>query len=121
MKTKRREVGTCPKNVLVIFLFVLLIIFLFIPYSSVHIRYKLDAYSLIKYKTTTHQSGYMFLFQYLKLKSNGISQSEADQDLYSFKTNLFLTEIGLLILLTILDYFVFCILLRRRRTGNKRE
>lgn len=121
MNTKRRATGTCLKNVLVIFIFLIFAILLFIPYRSIHIRYRLDAHSLIKYKTTTYRNGYMFIFKYFNLRSRGISQPESDQDSYFFNTNLFLAEIGMFIFLAILDYFVFCFLLRKRRTGKKLE
>lgn len=88
---------------------------MFIPYRSTHIKYKVDPHSLVKYKMTTRQSGYMFVFKYLKLKSNKISNPGTDQDSYFLNRDLFLIEMNIVIVLALFDYFLFCVFLRKKK------
>ncbi len=106
---------SCTRKILFIIGLFSILIILFIPYKSVHIKYKLDPHSLANYKITTHQSGYLFVFTYLKLKSSEISDPGTDQDFYSLNKPLFLIEIIILIVLAPLDYVLFCIILKKRK------
>ena len=97
-------------------------VFLFIPYRSVYVTYKIEPHSLVKYKMTTHRSGYMFLFRFLKLKSNTGSERSvpgtekgADQDFYFLNKTLFVIEVMILIVLAPLDYVLFCITLKKNK------
>lgn len=78
---------------------------------------------MAKYKITAHKTGYMFVFKYLKLKSNKRpvqrSVPGTDQDSYFFNKTLFLIEMIIIIVLALFDYFIFCIVLRKRKLGQK--
>ena len=98
----------------------MLLVFLFVPYKSVHVKYKLNSYSLLNYKTTAHKSGYMFVLKYLKLKSNEIANPEksvpgTDYDSYVLNKTLFLIELIIVIVLAPMDYILFCLVLRKRK------
>ena len=110
----------CTRKILLIFGFLLLLIFLFVPYRSTHIKFKTDYYSLANYKITTHQSGYMFVFKYLMLRSQKMSiprESDpgVDQDSYVLNKTLFFIELIIVIVLAPIDYFLFCVALRRKK------
>ena len=106
---------SCTRKILLIFGFMLLLILLFIPYRSTHIKYQINPHSLANYKITTHQKGYMFVFKYLKAKSNEISDPENDQDIYSLNNTVFLIEIFIIIILGPFDYFLFCEVLKKKK------
>jgi hypothetical protein len=114
---------SCPRKILLIFGILLIFAFLFIPYRSTHVKYKTDYYSLAKYKLTTHKSGYMFVFKYLKLKSNKRSipgtEKGIDQETYVLNKTMFLIEMIIVVVLAPLDYFIFCVVLRKRKLGQK--
>ncbi len=110
---------SCTKNIIFIFGFLLVFVLLFIPYRSTHIKFKLDPHSLTTYKMTTHKSGYLLVFKYFKLKSNKKSVPGTDLDSYAFNKTLFLVEIIILIVLASFDYFLFCIVFRKRKSGQK--
>ena len=109
----------CTRNILLIFGLISIFVFLFIPYRSTHVKYKLDSYSLAKYKITSHQNGYMFVFKYFKLKSNKRSVPGTDQDSYFLNKILFLIEMIIVIVLALFDYFIFCATLKKRKSGRK--
>jgi len=110
---------SCTRKILLVFGLILIFVFLFIPYRSTHIKYRVDSHSLAKYKITAHKSGYMFVFKYLKLKSNKRSVPGTDQDSYFFKRNLFLIEMIIIIVFAAFDYFLFCAVLRKKKLGQK--
>jgi hypothetical protein len=112
----------CTRKILIIFGLLLLIVIMLVPYRSTQIKFKVDSFSLAKYKITSHQSGYMFVFKYLKLKSNkrsvpGTDQEGTDQDSYVLNKTLFLIELIIVIVLAFIDYFLFCIILKKRKVG----
>jgi len=109
----------CTQKILLVFGLLLLMVFLFIPYKSVHVKYKLDPHSLTRYKMTTHQSRYMFVFRYLKLKSNKRSVPGTDHDSYVLNKYLLLIEMIIVITLASFDYFLFCVVLKKKRLGQK--
>ena len=107
---------------MLIFGLLLLLVFLFVPYRSTHVKFKTDYYSLANYKITAHKSGYMLVFKYLKLKSDKKSAPKksvpgTDLDSYSFNGTLFLIEMIIIIVLATFDYFIFCLVLRKRKLG----
>jgi len=114
---------------MLIFGLLLLLVFLFVPYRSTHVKFKTDYYSLANYKITAHKSGYMLVFKYLKLKSDkksapkksvpgtDLDSSGTDLDSYSFNGTLFLIEMIIIIVLATFDYFIFCLVLRKRKLG----
>lgn len=111
---------SCARNILLIFGFLMLIILLFIPYKSTHIRYKLDPHSMAYYKITAHKSGYMFVFNYLKHRSENTplprnSGPGTDHDIYVLKKNLLLMEMMIIMVLAVIDHFLFCFVPRRRK------
>jgi len=110
---------SCTRNILLIFGSLLIFTFLFIPYRSTRIKYKVDLYSLDKYKMTTRQSGYMFVFKYLKLKSNKRSVPDTDLgtdlDSYFLNKTLFLIEVIIIIVLAPFDFFLFCVVIRKKK------
>jgi len=110
---------SCTQKILLFFGFLMLLVFLFIPYRSTYIKYKVDPFSLSKYKITSHKSGYLLVFKYFKLKSNKKSVPGTDLDSYAFNKTLFLVEIIILIVLASFDYFLFCIVFRKRKSGQK--
>jgi hypothetical protein len=110
------------RKILLVFGLLAVFVFLFIPYRSIHVKFKVDPHSLAKYKMTTHQSGYMFVLEYLKQKSNRRSERSgpgteqgADQNSYFLNKTLFLIEVIILIVLAPLDYVLFCIILKQRK------
>jgi hypothetical protein len=105
----------CTRKILLTFGLLLLLVFLFVPYRSTHIKFKVDPFSLAKYKMTSHQSGYMFVFKYLKLKSAKRSVPGTDQDSYILNKTLFFIELIIVIVLAPFDYFLFCVVLRRKK------
>jgi hypothetical protein len=66
----------------------------------------------------------MFVFKYLKLKSPKMSAPResdpgTDQDSYVLNKTLFFIELIIVIMLAPFDYFLFCIVLRKRKLGQK--
>jgi hypothetical protein len=62
----------------------------------------------------------MFVIKYLKLKSQEMSVSResdpgADQDSYALNKTLLLVELIIVIVLAPIDYFLFCVALRRKK------
>ena len=57
----------------------------------------------------------MFVFKYLKLKSQEISDPGTDHDSYVFNKTLFLIEMIIVIVLALSDYFLFCVILRKKK------
>lgn len=113
--------GTCKKNILLIFGSLLIIAVLFVPYNSTHVtvKDKSSPYSGIKLRTTARKSGYMFLPQLFKKKAMKSSYREVTWDTYHLNTKLLIIEIAVIIFLGCFDYLFFCLLLRK--TGKKRE
>ena len=108
----------CTRNILLIFGLMVILVFLFIPYRATHIKYRVESHSLAKYKITARLNGYMFVFKYLKLKSNKISGPEADQNSYFLDKTLFLTELIIVMVLAPIDYFLFCLVLRKKKMNK---
>jgi hypothetical protein len=111
---------SCTRKILLIFGLLLIFVILFIPYKSVHLKYKLEPHSLTEYKMTTHRSGYMFVFKFLKLKSNDIpipqgSATGTEQNSYFLNKTLFWIEVMIIIVLAPLDYFLLCVVFKKKK------
>lgn len=68
----------------------------------------IDPYSKINYKITKRDSGYMLIFNYMRLKSTRNSRVENNNVSYYIAKDLFITEIVVILLVAFLDYFLFC-------------
>jgi hypothetical protein len=109
---------SCTGKIVLIFVLLLVLAILFIPYKSVHIKYKLDPHSLTNYKLTSHQNGYMSLFKFIALKSKEKSVprssiSSTGHDSYSLNKTVFLIELMIILVLAAVDYFLFCVILKK--------
>ena len=109
----------CTRKILLIFGFLLLLVIVFIPYRSTHIKYQIDPHSLASYKITSQKIGYMFVIQYLKLRSQKMSvpqesDPKVDHDSYVLNKILFLAELIIIMVLAPFDYFLFCVILRKK-------
>lgn len=106
---------SCTRKILLVFGPLLIFALLFIPCRSTHIKYQVDPHSFASYKITSHKSGYMFVFKYLKLKDAKRSVPGTDQDSYFLNKALFLIEMVIIVVLAPLDYFLFCVVLKRKK------
>lgn len=104
----------CAKNIVLIFGILFLLAVLIVPYNSSHVSFELDSRSKDILKVTKNQSGYIFLPTYLILRARMNSDDET-RDFYHLNTVLFAAEIVLILFLGLLDYFLFCRFLRKRR------
>lgn len=104
----------CAKNIVLIFGILFLLAVLIVPYNSSHVSFELDSRSKDILKVTKNQSGYIFLATYLILRARMNSDDET-RDFYHLNTVLFAAEIVLILFLGLLDYFLFCRFLRKRR------
>lgn len=98
----------CSRNILLIFGSLLLLAFLIIPYRYTRVSYEMDPYSEINYKITKRDSGYMLVFNYMRLKSTRNSSVENNNASYYIAKDLLITEIVVILLAAFLDYFLFC-------------
>ena len=112
---KKHGKGICRKNILLIYGCILLIAIFFIPYNSTHVIHKTDPYTLNKYRVTTKDSGYIFLFQYLKKRTDRFNPKEIDRDSYYFNKNLYIIELAIIIFSAGFSYIIFCTMLKRSR------
>jgi hypothetical protein len=111
---------SCTGKILIVFGLLLILVILFVPYRSFHVKYKLDSHSLTHYKLTSHQDGYMFVFKFLELKSKGKSVSQSpvpgtDHDSYSLNKTMFLIELMIILVLAPFDYFLFCVIFKKKK------
>lgn len=114
---------SCTGKIVLIFVLLLVLAILVIPYKSVHIKYELDPHSLTNYKLTSHQKGYMFLFKFLELKSKERSVQQKsvprssisgkDHDSYSLNKTVIWIEMAIILMLAPIDYFLFCVILKK--------
>ena len=116
---------SCTGKILLVFGSLLILVILFIPYRSVHVKYELDPHSLTHYKKTSHRSGYMFVFKFLGLKSKErsvqqkpvprSSVSNTGHDSYSLNKTLFWIEMMIIFMLAPFDYFLFCVIFKKKK------
>jgi len=110
-----KTMSPCRKRVLRIFGALLLLAALFVPYRAIHLSYKRNFGTNLIWRTTTKQSGYMFLPRFLKATAVKVPAKDRDQSVYSLNKKMLLAEIAIILFLGALDYFLFCALLRRTR------
>ncbi len=104
----------CTKNIVLIFGILFLLAVLFVPFNSSHVSFELDSRSKDVLKVTQKKSGCIFLPTYLKHRAR-MDSDEETRDFYHLKSALLAAEIGLILFLGLLDYFLFCRFLRKRR------
>lgn len=104
----------CTKNIVLIFGILLLLAVLFVPYKSSHVSFELDSRSKDILKVTKNKRGYIFLPSYLILRARMDSDDET-KDFYHLNISLLAAEIILILFMGLLDYFLFCRFLRKRR------
>jgi hypothetical protein len=105
----------CQKRMARIFGALLLLVILFVPYRSTHVSYKRDFSTDLIWRTTAKQSGYMFLPFFLKARAKKVLAKGQDQSVYSLNEKMLMAEIGIILFLGALDYFLFCALLDRTK------
>jgi hypothetical protein len=106
---------SCPKKILLVFAGLLALAFLFVPYHLRSVTYKKDAYSRMTIRTTFHESGFMFLPQYLMESRKKYPGPGSGEKYYALNKNLLIMEIAVIFFLGGLDYCVFCLFLRKRK------
>jgi hypothetical protein len=116
---------SCTGKILLVFGSLLILVISFVPYRSVHVKFKLDSHSLTHFKMTTQKSGYMFVFKFLGLRSKErpvqqksvprSSVSGTDFDYYSLNKAVFLIEMAIILMLAPTDYFLFCIIFKKKK------
>jgi hypothetical protein len=104
----------CAKIIFKLFGILLLLALLIIPYKSTHVSFELNPDSKLIIRKTQHQRGYMFLFHYLKLRARIDSDIE-HKDSYYLNTFQLTLEIAIILFLGVLDYFLFCLFLKKRK------
>ncbi len=104
----------CTKNIVLIFGILFFLAVLFVPYNSSHVSFELDSRSKDVLKVTQKKSGYIFLPTYLIFRAQMDSGDET-RDFYHLNTVMLAAEIVLILFLGLLDYFLFCRFLRKRR------
>ncbi|MCX6562872.1 MAG: hypothetical protein NTU60_04615 [Candidatus Aminicenantes bacterium] len=111
----------CGKKIVVIFVFLLLLVLLFVPYRETRINIYQGSASLLARRITTTSSGHMFLPRFLKLRGHWTSQATGEQRHTLLNTTLFAGEIAVLLFLAVFDHLVFCVWIRRRRSGVRTD
>jgi hypothetical protein len=103
----------CKKRVVRVFGTLLVLAVLFIPYRAIHISYKRDLSTNLIWRTTAKQGGYMFLPRFLKARTIKVLAKDQDRSLYSLNEKMLAAEIGIILFLGMLDYFLLCALLKK--------
>jgi hypothetical protein len=105
----------CKKRVLRVFGALLVAAFLFVPYRAIHLSYKRDFRTNLIWRTTAKQGGYMFLPRFLKVRSIKVQAKDQDRSIYSLNEKMLAVEIGIILLLGTLDFFLLCALLKKTK------
>jgi hypothetical protein len=105
----------CKKRVLRVFGALLFLAILFIPYRAIHLSYKRDFSTNLIWRTTAKQGGYMFLPRFLKARSIKVLAKDQDRSLYSLNEKMLAAEVGIILFLGTLDYFLLCALLKKTK------
>jgi len=105
----------CQKRVFLVFGALLILALMFVPYRAIHLSFKKDFSTRLIWRTTAKQSGYMFLPRFLKAQSIKVTAKDQDRSIYSFNKRIFAIEIGIILFLGTLDYFLLCGLLKKSR------
>jgi len=125
-------VSRCRRRVLYVFGGLFLAAALFVPYRSTHVRLNRDTQTNVVWRRTSLDSGYMFLFRYLRRSGERLADM-ADRDVryalrraedvassrYRLNWLLLTLEIAVVGLLAAYDYLFLCRRLRRGRMGGR--
>lgn len=102
--------GSCAKFVLGLFGYLFLMAFFFIPCTTTTSSLRTDPYSRVVMRTTHPRNSYIFLPQYLSMKSH--PREGRTVRARSFQWAAFMIIVAVL---GVFDYAIFCRLLRRTR------
>jgi len=108
----------CKKRVLRVFGALLFLAILFVPYRAIHLSYKRDFSTNLIWRTTAKQGGYMFLPRFLKARSTKVLAKEQGRSTYLLNEKMLAAEVGIILFLGTLDYFLLCTLLKRTKKIN---
>jgi hypothetical protein len=107
---RRPRPGRCAKFVIALFGSLFLLAFLFVPCTTTTASLRTDPYSKVVIRTTHPQNSYIFLPQYLSMRSH--PEEGRTIRARSFQWSAFMIIVAVL---GLFDYAVFCRLLRRTR------
>jgi hypothetical protein len=113
--------NACLKKIVVILGGILLLVILFVPYTSRHVIEQGERGSVLVFRTTTKGRGYMFLPKFLKARAaNGVIRDIQDRrrDYYELNQKTLGAEIGVVLAIGVLDYLFFCRRRNERKTGQ---
>ena len=102
--------GRCAKFVLGLFGYLFLMALLFVPCTTTTSSLRTDPHSQVVIRTTHPQNSYIFLPQYISMKSH--PREGQTVRVRSFQWSAFMILVAVL---GLFDYAVFCRLLRRTR------
>jgi hypothetical protein len=105
----------CKKKVLGVFGALLFLAILFVPYRAIHLSYKRDFSTNLIWRTTAKQGGYMFLPRFLKARSTKVLAKDHDRSTYLLNEKMLAAEVGIILFLGTLDYFLLCALLKKMK------
>jgi hypothetical protein len=107
---RRPRPGPCTKFVIALFGGLFLLALLFVPCTTTTSSLRTDPYSKVVIRTTHPRNSYIFLPQYLSMRSHpGEGRTIRAR---SFQWSAFMI---IIVILGLFDYAVFCRLLRRTR------
>jgi hypothetical protein len=107
---RRPRPGPCTKFVIALFGGLFLLALLFVPCTTTTSSLRTDPYSKVVIRTTHPRNSYVFLPQYLAMRSRpGEGRTVRAR---SFQWSAFMV---IIVILGLFDYAVFCRLLRRTR------
>lgn len=104
----------CGFKIIILFaLLAILINFFLLPVHQIYIT---EQYTLsgIGTRTTYQRSSYMSLLIFLKVHGNRIDPYTGQKMTTNLRISYFLIQNSILLLLTIIDYLIFCVWLRSR-------
>jgi hypothetical protein len=110
LKMHRPRPGRCARFVLALFGGLFLLAFLFVPCTTMTSSLRTDPYSKVVIRTTYPRNSYIFLPQYLSMRSH--PEKGMTVQARSFQWLAFMI---IVVVLGLFDYTVFCRLLRRTR------
>jgi hypothetical protein len=109
----------CGKRILAGFGLLLAAAILAVPYREADVVVTQEGRrATFATRTTTVNEGYMFLPRFLKRRGDWSSPLTRAERHTALRTGLYTAEIGVVIILGIGDYLIFCRWLRRRRGGR---
>jgi hypothetical protein len=98
----------CRKRVLRIFGLLTLLVLLVPPYREIRINRYQERGSVLVRRVTTGGRGFMLLPQFLKLRGQSISGKSREERRISLNESMFFSELGVVAILGLFDYFVLC-------------